>query len=72
MHAPSFREEAEDKRKLAADLRRIGPTLSLPADRELMARHADELEADADMLEAQANRVIDGGSPAHKPGGLGS
>jgi hypothetical protein len=55
MRTPSLREQAEEKRKLAAHLRLVGRTLSIPADRELMARHADDLQADADMLEAQAN-----------------
>jgi hypothetical protein len=34
--------------------RRVGPGLSITRDRDLMLRHAQELEAEAAGLEAQA------------------
>jgi hypothetical protein len=64
--APRLRAHAQEQRDRAADLRRIGPTLSLADHRELMARHAAELEADARRLDAEADADEDSapGKPA--------
>jgi len=47
--------EARKRRELAADLRRLAPTLSLKADQALMMRHVEELEKEATLLEQQAS-----------------
>jgi hypothetical protein len=63
MRLGSLRQLAEEKRKAAADIRRLGPTLSAADDRELMARHAAEMEKEADRLDAEANRAAGSASP---------
>ena len=49
-----LRAEARAKRQMADVARRVGPGLSITRDRDLMLRHAQELEAEAAGLEAQA------------------
>src|SRR4051794_6044663 len=56
MRGRSPQERAREKRAEAAELRLIAASLSAHEDRELMARHAAELEADAALLEAEAER----------------
>jgi hypothetical protein len=46
--------QAEDKRHMANLALRAGPGLPLKYDRALMRQHAEELEAEAAGLEAQA------------------
>jgi len=52
-----LRAQAEFKRRLAATARRAGATLSREADRVRMLQHAQELEAEAAGLEAQAEAL---------------
>jgi hypothetical protein len=46
---------------MAADLRRVGPTLALADHRTLIAQQATELEAEAQLLDAEADRAERGG-----------
>jgi hypothetical protein len=55
-HADFLRREAHAKRTTAAGIRRIVPLLSVLQDRVWMERQADELEARAVELEAEADR----------------
>jgi hypothetical protein len=48
---------------MAAVARRVGPSLSLTSDRITMLQHAQELEAEAAGLEAQANALERAGPP---------
>jgi hypothetical protein len=58
MHHAFLREQAQVKREMAEQIRRILPSLSLTKDRLLLSSHAADLEADAIALEAQA-RVLE-------------
>ena len=55
--AADLRAQAEFKRRLAATARRAGATLSREADRAMMVQRAQELEAEAAGLEAQADAL---------------
>ena len=52
-----LRAQAESKRHLADLARRAGPGLSVEQDRIMMRRHAQELDAEAAGLEAQADAL---------------
>lgn len=52
--ATKLRAEASRKRTMADMVRRVGSGLSIALDRQRMLRHAQELEAEAARLEAQA------------------
>ena len=52
-----LRAQAADKRSKATLARRTGPGLSLVQDRTMMQEHAQQLEADAARLEAQADAI---------------
>jgi hypothetical protein len=52
-----LRARADSKRRMAELARRTGGSLSFPADRVLMLQHAQELEAEAVGLEAQADAL---------------
>ena len=47
-------ERIQQIRRMAALCRRVGPTLSVASDREMMRQQADQLEAEADQLEREA------------------
>ena len=49
-----LRAKASAKREEARVLRTIAPGMSLAGDRSLLTRQADQLEADAARLDAQA------------------
>jgi hypothetical protein len=51
-----LKAQAQQKRDIAADLRRIAPSISMPPDRASLDHHAEELEADATRLDAKAVR----------------
>ena len=55
--AADLRAQAEAKRHMSGIARRVGPGLSLAADRLMMLQHAQELEAEAVGLEAQADAL---------------
>jgi hypothetical protein len=61
MHQADLRKRAKAKLDMAADLRRVGPTLALADHRNLVAMQAAELEADALLLDAEADRLERGG-----------
>jgi hypothetical protein len=52
-----LRAEARAKRRIADVVRRLGPLSSSTRDRDLMLQHAQELEAEAAGLEAQATTL---------------
>jgi hypothetical protein len=52
-----LRAQAESKRRVAELVRRTGATLSTAADRKVILQHAQELEAEATGLEAQAHAL---------------
>jgi hypothetical protein len=52
-----LRAQAESKRRVAELVRRTGATLSAAADRKVILQHAQELEAEATGLEAQAHAL---------------
>ena len=54
----TLRQQAKEKRLRATLVRNAAIGLSLAADRELMIRHANELEAEAVLLEAQADALL--------------
>lgn len=50
------REAIEQKRDMARRARRLAETLTADADRNRLLQHAAELEAEADRLEAEADK----------------
>jgi hypothetical protein len=62
--AADLRAQAEAKRHMSGIARRVGPGLSLAADRLMMLQHAQELEAEAVGLEAQADALDGKSQPA--------
>jgi hypothetical protein len=50
-----LRSQARKKRGQAAELLGVGASLSFTEDRELLTRHAADLEAEAAKLEAEAD-----------------
>jgi hypothetical protein len=55
--ATALRNQAQGKREMAEVLVRLGPSMSLNKDRELLAGHARGLLAEATGLEAQADAL---------------
>jgi hypothetical protein len=53
----ALRKQAAAKRVEAAEMLRVEPMLALAMHRELMMRHAAELEADAVALDARADAL---------------
>jgi hypothetical protein len=51
------RDRAKAKRLQAAELRDLAPAISMDRDRELLARHAADLDRDAGRLDAEAHRI---------------